>query len=85
MTRLCGDATVMALTDCEVVEVDKAVLGEILQGRPDLLQQLSDLLAQRRLETEGILAENAQKQVVIAKHLAYSANFLTKLRNFFEL
>ena len=31
------------------------------------------------------VAENAQKQVVIAKHLAYSANFLTKLRNFFEL
>ena len=88
MSLLTGEkrsATVIALTDCEVVEIEKEVLGEMLQGRPDLQQQFSDLLAQRRLETEGILAENAQKQVLIDKRLAYSANFLTKLRDFFEL
>ncbi|MBI3414630.1 MAG: mechanosensitive ion channel family protein [Verrucomicrobia bacterium] len=88
MSLLTGEkrsATVTAQTDCEVLEIEKPVLGEILQGRPELLQQLSELLAQRRMETEGILAENAQKQTLIAKRLEYSANFLAKLRDFFEL
>jgi len=78
-------ATVVAQTDCEVVEIDKSIMAEFLQNKPDLLQKLSELLARRKLETEGVLAENAQKHVVLVRQGEYTARFLAKLKSFFEL
>jgi small-conductance mechanosensitive channel/CRP-like cAMP-binding protein len=78
-------ATVVAQTDCEVVEIDKSIMAEFLQNKPDLLQKLSELLARRKLETDGVLAENAQKHMALAKQREYTAGFLAKLKSFFEL
>jgi hypothetical protein len=49
------------------------------------VQQLSELLARRRLETEGILAESVSRQAAMAKEQEYTAGFLARLRSFFEL
>ncbi len=89
MSLLTGEkrsASVSAVEDCEVMEVTKRTFGEIIAGDPDLLQRLSELLAQRQLATEGIVAARAQQSaLLIAKQQEYQAGFLSKLRSFFEL
>jgi len=88
MSLLTGEkraATVVAVTDCDVIEIDKLILGGILQNNPELLHELSQLLARRRLETEGILAETAQRHSSTARQREYETSFLTKIRAFFEL
>ena len=89
MSLLTGEkrsASVTAVEDCEVMEVTKRTFGEIIAGDADLLQRLSELLAQRQLATEGIVAARAQQSaLLIAKQQEYQAGFLSKLRGFFEL
>ena len=88
MSLLTGErrsATVIAQTDCEVVEIGKAVLAQSLKENPDLLAQLSALLAQRQLETEGVLAAWKQGGAAQAQQTRYTAGFVDKLRRFFEL
>ena len=53
MSLLTGEprsATVIASTDCEVWQIGKEVLAEILQENDTLVQKLGELLAQRRLD-----------------------------------
>lgn len=89
MSLLTGElrsATVVANSDCEVVEIDKAVLGQSLKEHPELLTQLSELLAQRQLNTRDAFAAGesaAAGQAVCDSSSATS--FVHKLRAFFEL
>ena len=88
MSLLTGEhrnATVLAHTDCEVVEIGKPVLARSLKENPDLLTKLSALLAKRQMETEGIVAANTKASVVEATRLEYANGFMDKLREFFEL
>jgi small-conductance mechanosensitive channel len=88
MSLLTGEhrsATILAHTDCEVVEIGKPVLAKSLKENPDLLSKLSELLAKRQMETEGILAANTKPNVVEAKRVEYTNGFLHKLRVFFQL
>jgi CRP-like cAMP-binding protein len=88
MSLLTGErrtATVIAQTDCEVVEIGKAVLAKSLKDNPALLAQLSDLLARRQLETEGVLAAERKGSAAEAQQTQYAAGFVDKLRTFFEL
>jgi len=88
MSLLTGEkrsATVVAVSDCEVVEIGKAVLAQSLKENPQLVTQLGELLAKRRMETEGILAESVPKTAFIRKQQEYADGFLHKLRMFFEL
>ncbi|HEX4341826.1 MAG TPA: mechanosensitive ion channel family protein [Verrucomicrobiae bacterium] len=88
MSLLTGEhrsATVIAQTDCQVMEINKAILGDVLKDSPDMLTKLSDLLAKRKLETEGVLASSLQKPQNAEKHQQYATRFLHRLRSFFEL
>ena len=88
MSLLTGEprsATVVAQTDCELWEIGKEVLGQLLEENQILVEKLSDLLAKRRLEIEGLLASTHAPAVVQDKHREYRASFLTKLKAFFEL
>ncbi len=88
MSLLTGErrsATVLAHTDCELVEITKPVLANSLKENPELLGKLSELLAERRLRTEGVLAASAEPGHMESKQAEYSSGFLTKLRSFFEL
>ncbi len=88
MSLLTGEprtATVRAEKDCEVLEINKTNMGDLLRGSPLCLEQLSALLAQRKMETEGILKEAAQPEERADREREYTANFLTRLRSFFEL
>ena len=75
----------MAVNDCEVMEITKRTFGEIIARDADLLQRLSELLAQRQMANEGIVQARAQQSLVSATQQAYQAGFLDKLRSFFEL
>jgi CRP-like cAMP-binding protein len=83
---LTGDprsATVRASGDCQAVEVSKATLAPVAALSPEFLEALSDLLAQRRLQNEGRLAEASGARS--ARQKDYSAGFLQKLKSFFEI
>src|SRR2546423_6101954 len=88
MSLLTGEprsATVRADGDCYVMEIGKPVMAEVLRGAPDCLVQLSELLAQRKMETEGILKEARRTPEQVLKERQFSANFLNRLRTFFQL
>jgi small-conductance mechanosensitive channel/CRP-like cAMP-binding protein len=89
MSLLTGEkrsATVRAEADCYVMEIGKEVMGEVVRESPDCLKQLSELLARRRMETEGILKDAGTSKVdQAAMHREYTANFLNRLKTFFQL
>jgi CRP-like cAMP-binding protein len=88
MSLLTGEprsATVVARTDCDMWEIGKEVLGQLLEENQVLVEKLSDMLAKRRMENEGLLASTQAPAVMQDKHREYRASFLTKLKAFFEL
>jgi CRP-like cAMP-binding protein len=88
MSLLTGErrtATVRAETDCQVMEIGKPVMAELLRASPDCLERLSELLAQRKMETEGLLKEAVSHSQNERKEREYKATFLHRLRTFFEL
>jgi len=88
MSLLTGEtrtATVVAREDCDVLEVGKKEFGKIVQDNPSLLESLSEMLTQRRLEVEGILASAGGDKNLLSKKKEYKENFLGKLSSIFGL
>jgi CRP-like cAMP-binding protein len=88
MSLLTGEprtATVRADKDCEVLEISKPVMADLLRGAPECLTQLSGLLAHRKMETEGIVKEAIVPEERADKEREYTASFVKRLRSFFEL
>src|SRR5437762_1632935 len=88
MSLLTGEsrtATVQAESDCYVLEIGKPVMAEVIRDSPDCLERLSELLARRKLENEGVIKEAASQSQNEKKEREYRANFLRRLRTFFEL
>ena len=88
MSLLTGEkrsATVRAEDDCEVIEISKPAMAAILRNSPDCLTKLSELLAARKMETDGTLKDLAQSAVHETAAREYRASFLRRLRSVFEL
>jgi CRP-like cAMP-binding protein len=88
MSLLTGEprtATVRAEKDCEVMEISKPVMADLLRNSSQCLGQLSELLAQRKLETEGLLREAVLPEASAARQREYTASFVSRLRSFFDL
>jgi len=88
MSLLTGEprsATVRAEGDCEVMEISKEAMAEVLHDAPQCLTQLSELLAKRKLEGEGIVKDAAQPHDQGTKEREYRASILQRLRAVFEL
>ena len=88
MSLLTGEprsATIRADSDCEVLEISKEVMAEVMRDSPQCLTQLSEILAKRKLEGEGILRDTAQPDDSTNKEREYRASFLRRIRTFFEL
>jgi hypothetical protein len=67
------------------MEIGKPTMAEVLQSEPGCLVQLSELLAQRKMETEGILKEATRTDEHVLKQRQYTATFLHRLQTFFQL
>ena len=88
MSLLTGErrtATVRAEDDCEVIEISKPAMAAVLRDSPECVTQLSELLAARKMETEGLLKDAARGGVEEKKESEYRATFLRRLRSVFEL
>src|SRR5439155_709546 len=88
MSLLTGElrsATLRADGDCYVMEIGKPVMAEVLRAAPSCLEKLSELLAQRKMETEGIVKEAASTDERASKQRQYTLTFLNRLRTFFQL
>ena len=88
MSLLTGEprsATIRAEADCYVMEIGKAVMAEIIRESPECLQQLSEILAARKLNTEVVLKDTALPADQAAKENEYRATFLKRLKTFFSL
>jgi small-conductance mechanosensitive channel/CRP-like cAMP-binding protein len=88
MSLLTGErrsATVRAGGDCYVMEISKPLMAEVLRDSPQCLEQLSELLARRKMENEGILKEAAIPADQAVKAREYRASFLKRLRSVFDL
>lgn len=88
MSLLTGEkrtATIRAEKDCEVIEISKPVMADLLRNAPQCLNQLSEILAKRKLETEGVMKEAALQPEQATRQREYTASFLGRLRSFFEL
>ncbi len=89
MSLLTGEprrASVVALSDCEVLEITKPVFAEVVARDAELLPRLSELLARRQLETEGLLPPRAAGSAAAGQKVEeYRAGFLTRLKSFFEV
>jgi small-conductance mechanosensitive channel/CRP-like cAMP-binding protein len=89
MSLLTGEkrsATVRADGDCYVMEISKEVMGDVIRQSPECLRHLSELLAKRKMHTEGILKDAASPNAdQVAKQREYTANFFNRLKTFFQL
>lgn len=88
MSLLTGErrsATIHAQGDCFVMEIGQETMGKVIKDTPECLRQLSEILAARRLETEGIVREAAVPSQREAKEKEYRASFLAGLRKIFSI
>jgi CRP-like cAMP-binding protein len=77
-------ATIRAENDCEVLEISKPIMAEVLKESPEYLSALSELLAKRKLEGEGIVKDISAPQDA-KKETEYRSSLLRRLRTVFEL
>ncbi len=88
MSLLTGEkrtATVRAEDDCEVLEISQPAMAAVLREAPDCVTLLSDLLASRKMETEGLLKDARKSEAEETKEREYRATFLRRVRAVFEL
>jgi len=78
-------ATVRAEGDCEVLEISKPVMAEVLRESPQCQAALSELLAKRRLEGDNIVKDAPAPDDHGVKEREYRDSFLRRLRTVFEL
>ena len=78
-------ATIRAEADCEVLEISKPVMAEVLRESPECLTALSELLAKRKLEGEGIMKDATKPHDQEKKETEYRSSLLRRLRTVFEL
>ncbi len=88
MCLLTGEkrsATVRARTDCDLWEIERASLQPLLDENKALAEGLSELLAHRKMETEGILAAQTPPQVAEQKRKEYALGFRRKISSLFGI
>ena len=80
-----GSASIVACDDMRVVEIDKPTFAPLIEAQPALLEILSDLLARRRMQNEGVLSQAMGADQLAEKRKDYRSVFLGKLKSFFEI
>jgi CRP-like cAMP-binding protein len=84
MTGAAREATVVATTDVDCLRVDKDDFRDILAKRPEIAQEMSTLLAQRRVELVAVrdhLDAEAKKRKMVTER----GKILESIRDFFGL
>ncbi len=85
LTGESRSASVVAETDLEVVEVEKANILPILEHNPGIMEDLSKRLAERQLINEGFFKEGKKAEEVAVMRTNYTERFLQSMKTFFGL
>jgi small-conductance mechanosensitive channel/CRP-like cAMP-binding protein len=88
MSLLTGEnrtATVIARADCEVWEIDRSLMAPVLQENEELARQLSELLAHRKMETDGVLASQTSAELLVGTRQEYARGFFRRISALFEI
>jgi small-conductance mechanosensitive channel/CRP-like cAMP-binding protein len=87
MGMMTGDprsATVIALTDVECYRVDKEAFNHILKQRPEIVEDISEQLARRRVELDAA-REGLNEEAMQARMRYHQGDLLQRIRRFFTL
>ena len=84
MTGEPRSATVIALSDVECYRVDKDAFHNILRSRPEIAEDISEVLARRRVELDAA-REDLNEEAKRARMRKHQGDLLQRIRNFFAL
>jgi small-conductance mechanosensitive channel/CRP-like cAMP-binding protein len=84
MTGAPRTATVIAQTNAECYRLDKKGFQDILQRRPEIAEDISHLLAHRRVELEAI-REGLNEEAKLKRMSHTQGDLLRRIRDFFTL
>ena len=84
MTGEPRSATVSAQTEVECYRLDKEAFDEILSRRPEIAEDISQVLARRRAELEAI-REGLNEEAKRARMRRHQGDLLDRIRKFFTL
>src|SRR6266550_5318719 len=84
MTGEPRTATVIAVTDVECYRLDKEAFHDILQRRPEIADDISTLLAKRRVELEAA-REGLNEEAKRLRMHYHQNDLLRRIKNFFTL
>ena len=84
MTGAPRSATVIALSDVECYRVDKDAFHDILRSRPQIAEDISEVLARRRAELDAA-REDLNEEAKRARMRDHQGDLLLRIRNFFAL
>jgi len=84
MTGAPRSATVNALTDVECYRLDKEAFNETLHRRPEIAEDISLILARRRVELEAT-REDLTEEAKRLRMQYHQGDFLQRIKKFFTL
>jgi small-conductance mechanosensitive channel/CRP-like cAMP-binding protein len=84
MTGAPRAATVIALTDVECYRVDKEAFHDILLRRPEIAEDISAVLARRRVELDAV-REDLNEEAKRERLRRHQGDLLQRIRKFFTL
>jgi len=84
MTGEPRSATVLALSDVECYRVDKEAFHDILRQRPEIAEDISMVLARRRVELDAA-REGLNEEARLARMKQHQGDLLRRIRGFFRL
>jgi len=84
MTGAPRSTTVIALGDVECYRVDKDAFHDILRSRPQIAEDISEVLARRTAELDAA-REDLNEEAKRARMRDHQGDLLRRIRNFFAL
>jgi small-conductance mechanosensitive channel len=87
MAMMTGEpraATVIALTEVECYRLDKEAFDDILRRRPEIAEDLSNVMARRRVELDAA-REDLNEEAKRARLRYHQSDLLERIRSFFSL
>lgn len=83
MTGEARSASVLAHTECQVLEITKQSFQPLMISRPKLNAEIAEIMAERKLKSELMTAE--LKHISISDRLKnYTDSFINTIRLFFR-
>jgi small-conductance mechanosensitive channel/CRP-like cAMP-binding protein len=84
MTGQPRAATVIALSDVECYRLDKEAFHDVLQRRPEIAEDISAVLARRRVELDAV-REDLNEEAKRARLHYHQGDLLQRIKEFFTL